>query len=106
MALSSVLSKLESLDSDSYGLNYFHLALGASVIFAVYSLSLVIFRLYFHPLARFPGPKILAATTWFETYVDLFHHDFPQRLSKIHEKYGKTAQLSQTSSPSMPNTTI
>ncbi|PVH92548.1 putative benzoate 4-monooxygenase cytochrome P450 [Periconia macrospinosa] len=93
MALSSILSKLQSLDSDSHGLHYSYLALGASLIFTLYSLRLVVFRLYFHPLARFPGPKILAATTWFETYVDLFHHDFPQRLSKIHDKYGPIVRV-------------
>lgn len=79
---------------DAFGLayregNYWQLLGAASVLFVGYNVALIIYRLFFHPLAKFPGPKIVAASTWYETFVDLFRHDFPERLAKMHEQYGK-----------------
>lgn len=89
MALASLISDLQGLRLDASDINYWRVAGGITVLFGVYSFVLVVYRLWFHPLAGFPGPKLLAATTWYETYVDLVHHDFPERLAKIHAKYGR-----------------
>ena len=55
----------------------------------LYGAGLVFYRLYLHPLHKIPGPKIAAATYWFEFYQDVildghYLEDYP----KLHAKYG------------------
>jgi uncharacterized membrane protein YpjA len=51
---------------------------------------LAIYRLFFSPLAKFPGSKLAAATGWYE-----FYHDFWRTgkyiyvIEEMHKKYGK-----------------
>ena len=57
----------------------------------IYIAGLVIYRLYFSPLAKFPGPKLAAATQYYETYYDLFSGgggNFTRQIKKMHDKYG------------------
>ena len=60
--------------------------LGMSV---VYVLSLVIYRLFFSPIAKFPGPKLAAITSWYELYYDVVHKGkYLFEIEKMHDKYG------------------
>lgn len=55
----------------------------------LYFIAVVIYRLYFSPLARFPGSKLTAATGWIETYYDVFKGGkFTFQLQQWHEQYG------------------
>lgn len=55
------------------------------------SICLVILlrRIVLHPLARFPGPKIAAATWWYMTYYEVFKNGaFVEQLEMLHKRYG------------------
>ncbi|PQE31749.1 cytochrome p450 protein [Rutstroemia sp. NJR-2017a WRK4] len=61
------------------------------VLWAVY---IAIWRLYFSPIAKFPGPKLAALTQWYEVYYDLFKGgQLIFKLLELHEKYGPIVRI-------------
>ena len=72
----------------------FNTVLWVSVAIVIYSGGLVIYRLFFHPLARFPGPKLAAATHWWECFQDIFigqGGDYINQVDRMHDKWGRLA---------------
>jgi hypothetical protein len=63
--------------------------IGLSTAWIGYWISLAIYRLYFHPLAGFPGPKIAAITHLYEIAWDYFGNGaYLFEIEKMHKKYG------------------
>ncbi|KAI8945719.1 cytochrome P450 [Xylaria longipes] len=55
----------------------------------IYFAGLVVYRLYFHPLAGFPGPKLAAATGWYEFYFQFWlEGQYIFETEKMVNKYG------------------
>src|SRR5262245_41505928 len=51
--------------------------------------GLAIYRLYLHPLAKFPGRKLAAVTMWYEFYYDVIKRgQYVFEIQKMHEEYG------------------
>jgi hypothetical protein len=57
--------------------------------------AIIIYRLYFHSLAGFPGRKLAAATGWYEFYYDVIKGgQFYREIKRMHDKYGTSLNLS------------
>lgn len=58
--------------------------------FILYRLSKAIYNLYLHPLRRFPGPKVAAASHLYEFYWSVIRDgEFTWEIERMHKKYGK-----------------
>ena len=69
--------------------NWTTILLGIPAVFLLYGILLAVYRLVFSPLARFPGPKIAAATGWYELYHDVVKPgQYFYRINEFHDKYG------------------
>lgn len=52
--------------------------------------SLVFYRLFLHPLAKFPGPRLAAITRYYEAYYDVIQNgQYTFKIAELHKKYGK-----------------
>ncbi|KAH8897331.1 cytochrome P450 [Thozetella sp. PMI_491] len=61
----------------------------------LYYASLVFYRLFFDPLARFPGPKLAAISRWYEAYYDMIQNgQYTAKIEQMHKKYGPIVRIS------------
>lgn len=83
-------------------MDYLHLArpsagvmIALFLIWISYLVGLAIYRLYFSPIAKFPGPKLAALTKWYEFYYDVvLQGQFTFQIQAMHKKYGTGRQIS------------
>ena len=70
-------------------------AVGAlAALYGTYLFGLVVYRLYFSPLADFPGPKLAAISKWYEFYYDVvLRGQFTFQIQRMHKKYGTCGQV-------------
>jgi hypothetical protein len=55
-----------------------------------YGIALVLYRLYFHPLANFPGSVMARSTFLYEFYHTYFREgSYYLRVKDMHKKYGR-----------------
>ena len=63
-----------------------------SAVWLCYIFGLAVYRLYFSPIANFPGPKLAALTGWYECYYDVYlDGKFMFHIQDLHKKYGRTS---------------
>lgn len=52
-----------------------------------------VYRFYFHPIRRFPGPKLAAITSCYEFYYDVVRNGrYLFEIGQMHEKYGRLTE--------------
>lgn len=59
-----------------------------------YTFFVVIYRLYLNPLSSIPGPKLAAATYFYEIYYDIVKRGYMfKQLQMLHEQYGPIIRI-------------
>ena len=71
----------------------------------LYIFALSIYRLYFCPVAKFPGPRLAALTFWYEFYYDVVKRGrYTWKIRELHKTYGgfNVYLVNYTSCPPLP----
>lgn len=78
--------------SATASISLFHGIVFLGVAITLWTICTVIYRLYFHPLAKFPGPKLAACSEfWFIRVWTGGRYSF--NMSKLHRKYGDVVRV-------------
>ena len=65
------------------------LAIVVLIVFTLYLVGLIVYRLYLSPIAKFPGPKLAAATYLYEGYYDVVKRGkYTFKIRDLHSEYG------------------
>ncbi|PNY29945.1 Trichodiene oxygenase [Tolypocladium capitatum] len=70
------------------------LSLIVASTFVLYAAAITVYRLTWHPLADFPGPRIARATYLYELWFDvILKGRFTREVSRLHEIYGPIVRI-------------
>ncbi|KAL8882709.1 MAG: hypothetical protein Q9198_000342 [Flavoplaca austrocitrina] len=68
-------------------------ALACSIL-SLYTLGLYFYRAFFDSLSHIPGPKLAAATLWYEFYYDVIKKGrYTWEIGKMHQMYGPVVRI-------------
>lgn len=57
---------------------------------AFYCIAVAIYRLFLHPIAQFPGPRLAGLTRWYEFFYEIVQKgQMTFHIQELHKKYGK-----------------
>jgi cytochrome P450 len=60
----------------------------------IYVLFLTYHRLFLSPISKFPGPKLAAASFWYEFYYDIvLGGKYFRKIKSLHEEYGPIVRI-------------
>lgn len=66
----------------------------ALVLVGIYLVGQIVYRLFFSPIAHIPGPKIAAASFWYQFYWDVIKQGrYVWKIKELHELYGPIVRI-------------
>lgn len=84
---SSLLSHLCRVE---FAMAVLQIFLTTVLLAALLTIGGAIRRLFFHPLAHIPGPRLAALTWWYEFYFDVIQPGrYVFKIQELHKRYGK-----------------
>ncbi|KAJ5111054.1 hypothetical protein N7532_001589 [Penicillium argentinense] len=93
MAVIPKFSVFPSIEAPSMGVYLALALLGLGVgLISSYYLGCIIYNVYFHPLSKYPGPRLMAATRIPYMQV-VIGGRYAQRLKELHAKYGDVVRI-------------
>ncbi|KPM40784.1 hypothetical protein AK830_g5798 [Neonectria ditissima] len=90
---SLALAALDFLRSDETVLTYQNCLVGVAIVFILWGTSLTIYRVWFHPLSKFPGPLLLAVSHFPFLYHNYVTGTWVRRMVDLHAKYGPAVRI-------------
>ena len=62
---------------------------GLSLLVISLSVALAIRQIFYHPLSKFPGPRLAALTPLYKTYYEVFRGgELLGKIQELHNKHG------------------
>ena len=87
--------------TDLTGLTPASATLTLAIAWSSWAFARGVYNVWFHPLAKYPGPRFAAWTIWWRAYVELFEEqNLVDRLFDLHREYG-TFTESESRYPSL-----
>jgi hypothetical protein len=78
------------------GTSLLKLCVPTCLLLVIYLVGLGLYRLYWSPLAGYPGPKLAALSNWYEFYYDvILQGKFTFHIRDLHKQYGRALYPSQ-----------
>ncbi|RPB13088.1 cytochrome P450 [Morchella conica CCBAS932] len=66
-----------------------------TTLWTVYRIGVYTYRLFLHPLSKYPGPRLAAASSVYEMYHDIVKKgDMTFHMDELHRKYGPIVRIS------------
>ncbi|KAF2757731.1 trichodiene oxygenase [Pseudovirgaria hyperparasitica] len=64
------------------------------LVWAAYVAYMIVWRLYYHPLSKFPGHKIVAVSRWYEAYYEIVRKGtYYEKIQEFHDQYGPVVRV-------------
>ena len=78
------------------GFKWYESSCVSVAIILLWTIYGVVWRLYLSPLAKFPGPKLAALTSWYEIYYDVLKGSgglYIWKIEELHKRYGRPSVI-------------